>query len=152
MVYRDLSPTRTSLTSTSMSSSSYSPSFSSPRHAHFTSPTSGPVVVARDYDYEYYDSSNEIPAGTMALAHRHRSQSASRSGREIRAEIRALEARLHDRKRGTGSSELVKAERLPDGGVVLYEEKVEKVEQGYKGARLERDKKGRMSLSIPKYR
>ena len=41
---------------------------------------------------------------------------------------------------------------MPDGAVVLFEEKVEKVEEPRRGVRIEKDKKGRMSISVPKYR
>jgi hypothetical protein len=35
---------------------------------------------------------------------------------------------------------------------VLYEEKIEKIEEPSRGVRIEKDKKGRMSISVPKYR
>ncbi|KAG7118320.1 hypothetical protein HYQ44_005463 [Verticillium longisporum] len=97
--------------------------------------------------HEHREMSSEIPVGPMALATRHRSQ--SRSHREIRAEIKALEAEMretriskrhehrHDRDR-----EIVRAERMPDGALVLFEEKVENVEHGHRPARIEKDKKG----------
>ncbi|CRK44448.1 hypothetical protein BN1723_016344 [Verticillium longisporum] len=105
--------------------------------------------------HEHREMSSEIPVGPMALVTRHRSQ--SRSQREIRAEIKALEAEMretriskrhehrHDRDR-----EIVRAERMPDGALVLFEEKVENVEHGHRPARIEKDKKGRMAISIPK--
>lgn len=49
------------------------------------------------------------------------------------------------------SRDLVKAERLPTGELVLYEETIERVEEPNRGVRIERDKKGRMSISVPKY-
>jgi hypothetical protein len=170
VVYRDASPSRlTTTTGSSYSSySSYSPTVvTSPHHhnhnhAHYTSATSGPVTVVRDgRDYYYPETSDEVPLGAGALTARPRSR--SRSRRDIRHEIKALEAELHGRKRAPSTShkrshsrhgssaELVKAERLSDGGIVLFEEKVETVDQGYKGARIERDKKGRMAISVPKY-
>ncbi|KAI1287899.1 hypothetical protein F5Y03DRAFT_113220 [Xylaria venustula] len=48
--------------------------------------------------------------------------------------------------------DLVRAERLPTGELVLYEEEVERIEEPRRGVRIEKDKKGRMSLSVPKYR
>ena len=48
-------------------------------------------------------------------------------------------------------SELV-YERLPTGELVLYEEQVEHIEEPRRGVRIEKDKKGRMSISVPKYR
>ena len=75
-----------------------------------------------------------------AIAHRARSR--SRTGREIRAEIRALERELAHRPKHDTRGELVKAERLPDGQLVLYEESVERVVGHPKPARIEKDKKG----------
>lgn len=81
-----------------------------------------------------------------------RPRSRSRSGREIRAEIRALERELVHRPRGPADREIVRAERLPDGQLVIMEEKLEKVVEHRKPPRIEKDKKGRMSISVPKYR
>lgn len=86
------------------------------------------------------------------LAIYERSRSRSRSGHELRAEIRALERELAHRPKGSSNRELVRAERLPDGQVVIYEEKLEKVVEHHKPPRLEKDKKGRMSISVPKNR
>lgn len=80
---------------------------------------------------------------------RHRSR--SRSGKEIRAEIRALEKELAIRPRVSGEREVIRTERLPNGELVVYEEQVERV-ASHKPARIEKDKKGRMSISVPKYR
>ena len=101
-----------------------------------------------------YDHSGPVP-GPLALAERPRSH--SRSGREIRDEIRTLERELAYRPKGqviesSGNREIVKAERLPNGELVIYEEEVEKVISGPKPPRIEKDKKGRMSISVPKYR
>ncbi|KAL7802284.1 hypothetical protein V8C44DRAFT_362322 [Trichoderma aethiopicum] len=80
---------------------------------------------------------------------RHRSR--SRSGKEIRAEIRALEKELAVRPRVSGEREVIRTERLPNGELVVYEEQVERI-ASHKPARIEKDKKGRMSISVPKYR
>jgi hypothetical protein len=93
-----------------------------------------------------WDSVSEYSAVTR------RARSHSRSGRDIRAEIRALERELTHRPKHDGRGELVRAERLPDGQVVLYEESVERVVGHPKPARIEKDKKGRMSISVPKNR
>ncbi|KND86968.1 hypothetical protein TOPH_04660 [Tolypocladium ophioglossoides CBS 100239] len=72
-----------------------------------------------------------------------RSRSRSRSGRDIRAEIRALERELAHRPRGEiGEREVIRTERLPDGQLVVYEEKVERQVAGPKPPRIEKDKKG----------
>lgn len=94
--------------------------------------------------------SDEVPVGTMALvkSERHRSRSASRSHRDHRmSEVRELQRRHHE-----GSREVVKAERLSSGELVLWEEQVERIEEPRRGVRIEKDKKGRMSISVPKYR
>ncbi|GKT93860.1 LOW QUALITY PROTEIN: hypothetical protein Ct61P_11710 [Colletotrichum tofieldiae] len=98
--------------------------------------------------YERREYSEEVPIGPMAVAERRRSR--SRSRKDIRSEIKALEAQLHDRRRH-GNRELVRAEQMPDGAVVLFEEKVEKIEEPRRGVRIEKDKKGRMAISVPKY-
>lgn len=97
--------------------------------------------------------SEEIPIGPLALVTADR-RSRSRDGRAIRAEIRDLEYQLarRDRHERRSEREIVKAERFSDGQLVLYEERVEKVEEPSRGVRVEKDKKGRMSISVPKYR
>ena len=47
---------------------------------------------------------------------------------------------------------MVRAERLSTGELVLYEEEVEDVEPTRGGVRLEKDKRGRMSISVPRNR
>ncbi|KAF9880449.1 hypothetical protein CkaCkLH20_02403 [Colletotrichum karsti] len=101
----------------------------------YTTTTSGTTGTV----YERREISEEIPIGPMAVAERRRSR--SRSRKNIRSEIKALEAELHSRKHGH-SRDLVHAEQMPDGAVVLYEEKVEKVEEPRRGVRIEKDKKG----------
>ncbi|KAK2057068.1 hypothetical protein LY76DRAFT_517022 [Colletotrichum caudatum] len=91
--------------------------------------------------YERREYSEEVPIGPMAVAERRRSRSRSRSRKDIRAEIKALEAQLHERRRH-GNRELVRAEQMPDGAVVLFEERVEKIEEPRRGVRIEKDKKG----------
>ncbi|KAG5928528.1 hypothetical protein E4U42_000511 [Claviceps africana] len=88
--------------------------------------------------------------GTVVLVPRSRSR--SRSRREIRAEIKALERELVHRPRGEVEREVVRTERLPNGELIVYEEEVERTVARPKPPRIEKDKKGRMSISIPKYR
>lgn len=107
------------------------------------------VDVRRREEY-----SEEVPVGPLALVkserHRSRSRSRSRSHRELRSEIRDLERQYQSRRHG--EREIVKAERLSTGELVLYEEQIEKIEEPRRGVRIEKDKKGRMSISVPKYR
>ncbi|KAL7787869.1 hypothetical protein V8C37DRAFT_254753 [Trichoderma ceciliae] len=88
-------------------------------------------------------------SGEYQLVERHRSR--SRSGKDIRSEIKALEKELYRSKREVGERELIRTERLPSGELVVYEEQVERL-ASHKPARIEKDKKGRMSISVPKYR
>ncbi|KAI1095555.1 hypothetical protein F5B19DRAFT_489212 [Rostrohypoxylon terebratum] len=118
--------------------------------SHSTSTTRTPVIIEpRDREY-----SDEVAVGPLALISDRR-----RSDREIRMEIARLEAERellrperrhhrhhsHSRHRSHSHSterELVSAERLPTGELVLYEEQVEKIEEPRRGVRIEKDKKG----------
>jgi len=120
--------------------------------------------------HEVYEQSDPIPVGPLALAlppERHR----AKDERAIRAEIKALEAEkeaLRAEKRA--DRELRKAERIRRSGrssetdLVLYErdtydrpgEEVtlvrrERISEPDGGVRIEKDRKGRMSISVPKY-
>ncbi|CAJ2504833.1 Uu.00g122270.m01.CDS01 [Anthostomella pinea] len=148
-IVRDASPVRSHR---SYSTSSYSTS------------TSGrtPLIIETN-PREYSD---EMALGPLALVGDRR-----RSDKEIKMEIARLEAerdlmrsdrhRHHhhhshssrSRHRSHSHSterEMVRAERLPTGELVLYEEQVEKIEEPRRGVRIEKDKKGRMSISVPK--
>lgn len=153
---RDVSPSRYTTTSYDTSTS---------YDTYTTSTTSSPTtVVAREV-------SNNIPIGPMALARR-RSRSRRRSKsrhrdayetEELRSEIRHLEKQLARRERSRHSrsrhrsrsrgAELVRAERLSTGELVLFEEEVERIQEPRgSGPRIEKDKRGRLSISVPKYR
>ncbi|KAL0933879.1 uncharacterized protein CTRU02_210678 [Colletotrichum truncatum] len=108
----------------------------SPARSYTTTTTS---TSATPVLYERREISDEVPIGPLAVADRRRSR--SRSRKDIRSEIRALEAELHGRRRGQ-SRDVVRAEQLPDGAMVLFEEKVERVEEPRRGVRIEKDKKG----------
>jgi hypothetical protein len=138
----------------------------------------GPVVVdARPREEttyveqrEWVERSDPVPVGPLALAvqpDRYR----PKDERAIRAEIKALEAEkeaLRAEKRA--ERELRKADRIRRGGrvseseLVLYEtERYDRPEEEYTlvrrdrveepegGVRIEKDKKGKMSISVPKY-
>lgn len=85
------------------------------------------------------------------LVERHRSRTRSRSGKDIRSEIKALERELAFRGKRELDRDVVRTERLSNGDLVTYEESIEKI-SSHKPARIEKDKKGRMSISVPKYR
>lgn len=135
-IIRDVSPAR--------SSRSYS-----------TSTTSRTPLIVETRPRE---SSGNIPVGPLALVTSDR----RRDEKAIKNEIARLEAERdlirherhhhsHSRSRSQGG-ELVRAERLSTGELVLFEEKVEKIEEPRRGVRIEKDKKGKMSISVPKYR
>ncbi|KAI8945734.1 hypothetical protein F4801DRAFT_111883 [Xylaria longipes] len=68
---------------------------------------------------------------------------------------RRVDHHYHHGRHGHSHSrdrDLVRAERLPTGELVLYEEEIERIEEPRRGVRIEKDKKGRMSISVPKYR
>jgi hypothetical protein len=135
-------------------------------------PPAGPPPQQSVYDYEetvYRDVSPSRTSTTMSsydsyyrdtYHHHHqpeelvvRPRSRSRSGKDIRKEIKALERELAHRPRGRSTGgELVRAERLPDGQLVIREERVVEEVLHRKPPRIEKDKKGRMAISVPKYR
>ncbi|RYP30689.1 hypothetical protein DL767_006105 [Monosporascus sp. MG133] len=143
-VTRDLSPSRSSRTTRHRRSRSISATTT-------TTSTSyrDPVVVDA---YAWEASSQASTAGPVMLVDdRHRTD------RDIKMEIAQLEAerdllkrerRRHrsrhhrSRSRSTAGGELVRAERLPTGELVLYEEQVERIEEPRRGVRIEKDKKG----------
>ena len=59
--------------------------------------------------------------------------------------------RSRSRHHRHASRDYVNAERLPSGELVLFEETVERVEEPNRGVRVEKDKRGRMSISVPKH-
>jgi hypothetical protein len=118
---------------------------------------------------ETIERSDHIPIGPLALvpSERHR----SKDERAIRAEIKALEAEkeaLRAEKRA--DREMRKADRIrrgaraSEGELVLYDRETierggeevtlvrrERVSEPEGGVRIEKDKKGRMAISVPKY-
>jgi hypothetical protein len=123
-----------------------------------------PIII----DAGPVEASDPIPVGPLALA---LPVSRGKDERAIRAEIKALEAEreaLRAEKRA--DREMRKADRIrregrvSEGDLVLYErERIEtpseeytlvrreRVEEPEGGVRIEKDRKGRMSISVPKY-
>ncbi|KAI0129682.1 hypothetical protein BJ170DRAFT_283845 [Xylariales sp. AK1849] len=103
------------------------------------------VVTPYIIEAERREISEEIPVGPLALVADRR-----RDDRAIKAEIARLEAerelirrdRRHHHHSHSPGGELVRAERLSSGELVLYEEQVEKIEEPRRGVRIEKDKKG----------
>lgn len=115
------------------------------------------------------EESDPIPVGPLALALPERNR--SKDERAIRAEIKALEAEKEAiRAEKRADRELRKADRIRRGGrasegeLVLYDRETierggeevtlvrrERVSEPEGGVRIEKDKKGRMAISVPKY-
>lgn len=120
----------------------------------------GPRIVTAERR-EYVERSDAIPLGPMVLLgneHRH-----AKDERAIRAEIKALEAEQEALKaEAKASKELRKADRLrregrESGEMILYERETKKEKEKERepdgGVEIKKDKKGRMSISVPsKYR
>lgn len=83
---------------------------------------------------------------------RSRSRRRSYESESIQSEISRLERQLARKERHGSRGDIVMAERLSTGEVVLLEEKVERIEEPRKGVRLEKDKRGRLSISVPRNR
>ncbi|KAJ3472578.1 hypothetical protein NLG97_g10875 [Lecanicillium saksenae] len=132
--------------------------------AHPRSPSRGNIeitdrtVIREDYprylkgDYE----EDTLVVGPLVRA---RSRSRSRARSDIRAEIRALEREYegsrrhhhHHHHRDEEEYDIIRTERMEDGQLVVYEERVDRITTHPKPARLEKDKKGRITLSLPAY-
>ncbi|EAQ84817.1 predicted protein [Chaetomium globosum CBS 148.51] len=153
-VVRDVSPAR-------YTTSSYDTYDTTSSYDTYTS--SAPTIVL---DSRSREVSGHVPVGPVALAgdrhHRHHRHESD----DLRSEIRHLEKELarresrsrhrhsHSRHRSMSRGDLVRAERLGTGELVLYEEEIEPDPRNppVLGPRLERDKRGRMSISVPRYR
>ncbi|KAK0709902.1 hypothetical protein B0T26DRAFT_743206 [Lasiosphaeria miniovina] len=105
------------------------------------------------YDARPREVSSTIPVGPLALAEgRRRRRSAD--AESLRSEINHLNRELarRDRHERHSSRDFVRAERLSTGELVLYEEEIERIAEPSRGVRLEKDKRGRLAISVPKYR
>ncbi|KAI1073387.1 hypothetical protein F5B20DRAFT_567208 [Whalleya microplaca] len=130
--------------------------------SHSTSTSARTPLIVNASPREYSD---EVALGPLAIVGDRR-----RGDREIKMEIARLEAERdlirsdrhhhhhhhhrshshshshsHSRHRSHSHSterEVVRAERLPTGELVVYEEQVEKIEEPRRGVRIEKDKKG----------
>ncbi|RYP58595.1 hypothetical protein DL769_008882 [Monosporascus sp. CRB-8-3] len=135
-VTRDLSPSRSSRTtrhrrSRSISTTTTSTSTSYPWEV---STAAGPVALVDDRHRTDRDIKMEIAQleAERDLLKRERRRHRSRHHR----------SRSRSRSRSRAGGELVRAERLPTGELVLYEEQVERIEEPRRGVRIEKDKKG----------
>lgn len=118
-VVRNVSPARTYTTSTS----SYDTTTSYDTASSYDTMTPVIVDAHRAHAGEMVVTSHRPHAGEIVVApHRSRSRH-SRHGRH-------------------GSRDVVRAERLSTGELVLYEEEVERVEEPTRGLRIEKDRKG----------
>ncbi|KAK4186388.1 hypothetical protein QBC35DRAFT_387355 [Podospora australis] len=137
---RETSPAR-SYTTTSYDTTSYGTSTYGSLTSYDSRSTAGPVVIEARNPYD--------GTGQLAVIEQRRS---SRGPDDLRSEIRHLERQLARHERH-GSRDLIRAERLPTGELVLFEEEIETIEEPARGGvRVERDKRGRMSISVPRNR
>ncbi|KAK4133693.1 hypothetical protein BT67DRAFT_40954 [Trichocladium antarcticum] len=166
-VIRDVSPARTYTNASYDSHSSYD--------TYDSVSTAGPII----YDaHAPREMSSHVPVGPVALIasdphrrhhshhrhgssrsrHRHgssrsRHRRGSRHDDDLRSEIYHLEKQLARRRSCSRGGELVRAERLSTGELVLYEEETELVQEPVRaGTRIERDRRGRLAISVPRYR
>lgn len=140
---------------------SVSPSPSHHHHHHHSSHHNAPIIVEAGRPRDDY--SDPVAVGALALVRPHsrsHSRHSSREDRAIRAEIAILEAERarrhadhhHVRYSGRSSeSELVLYERDTYGGPSEEYTLVRREREPDIGVRIEKDKKGRMSISVPKY-
>lgn len=164
-VIRDVSPTRYTTTSYDTSTSYDTTSYGTSSYDTYTS---GAPTVILDRSREV---SGHVPVGPVALAgyghghHHHHHRRGSFEADDLRSEIRHLEKQLARRERSRHShsrsrhrslsrgGEMVRAERLSTGELVLYEEEVEQIQEPTRaGPRIEKDRRGRLSISVPRYR
>ena len=125
-------------------------------HHHHSSHHGTPIIIEAGRPREEY--SDSLMVGPLALARpRSHSRHGSREDRAVRAEIALLEAeraRRHGRVRHSGRSsenELVLYERDSYGGGSEEITLVRREREPEATIRIEKDKKGRMSISVPKY-
>jgi hypothetical protein len=173
-VVRDVSPARYTTTSYD-TYDTYDTTTTS--YDTYTSGSGPPaIIIGSRSRSRSREVSGRVPVGPVALAgerhHRHHhARHGSYETDELRSEIRHLEKQLarregsrsrhrhshsHSRHRSLsrgGGGELVRAERLSTGELVLYEEEFERIEEPSRaGPRIEKDKRGRLSISVPRYR
>lgn len=103
-------------------------------HGRSRSVGPAPVIIDTYGPVEVVERSNNIPVGPLIVIEDRR----SKDDRTIRAEIKALE--------------LERADRIRRGELVIYEERgtVRKEREPDGGVEIKRDKKGRMSIIVPK--
>jgi len=96
-----------------------------------------------------YDSVSTVTPVVVDAYHPHH---AHHGGEIVLASHPSHRSRSRHSHQRHGSRDVVRAERLSTGELVLYEEQVERVEEPTRGLRIEKDRKGRMSISVPKHR
>lgn len=118
-------------------------------HGRSRSVGPAPVIIDTHGPVEIVDRSNQIPVGPLVLVGDRR----SKDDRAIRAEIKALEAEREALKAEQKAQlEFERADRIRRGDLVVYEERdivrMEREPDG--GVEIRRDKKGRMSIVVPR--
>lgn len=131
----------------------------STHHGHSRSRSTGGAVIVDARPTEYVEAPAPPPIGQMALVPTDRQL--VKDERAIRAEIKALEAEKEAlRAEKKANSEMRRAERIRREGresdeLVVYDR--EEIRQTHErsrsranSVRIEKDKKGRMTISLPK--
>ncbi|KAL2258195.1 hypothetical protein VTK26DRAFT_8587 [Humicola hyalothermophila] len=144
-VVRDLSPARTYTAYDTYDSGTTTTTTTTTTYYDDSPTTVTSPVILDAYHPRDREVSAAVPVGPVALAadaggdrhlrvhYHHRSHSRHRS----------RSSRRRSKSRGPGGGELVRAERLPTGELVVYEEEVERVQEPVRGGiRIERDKRG----------
>jgi hypothetical protein len=126
-----------------------SPARSHIAHGRSRSVGPAPVIIDTRGPVEIIERSNNIPVGPLVLVGDRR----SKDDRAIRAEIRALEAEREalkaEQKAQIGFD---RADRIRRGDLVVYEEKetIRKERELEGVVEVRKDKKGRMSIVVPR--
>ncbi|OAA79261.1 hypothetical protein LEL_02747 [Akanthomyces lecanii RCEF 1005] len=128
-----------------------SPSHHGHGHGHGSVEIVDKTVIREDYP-RYLKNDYEEDTLVVAPLVRARSRSRSRARSDIRAEIRALEREYegrsrsrhhhHHHHRDEEEYDIVRTERMEDGQLVVFEERLDRVTSHPKPARIEKDKKG----------
>lgn len=132
----------------------------SPHHHHHHSSHHNPIIIeaGRPRGEEYSDP---VPVGALALVRPH-SRHSFREDRAVRAEIAILEAERAKRHSEREYRRVRRSGHGSEGELVLYERDtydgpseeitlVRREREPEGGVRIEKDRKGRMSISVPKY-
>jgi hypothetical protein len=117
-------------------------------HGRSRSVGPAPVIIDTHGPVEIVNRSNHIPIGPLVLLGDRR----SKDDHVIRAEIKALEAEREAlRAEQKAQLEFDRADRIRRGELVVYEEReIRREREPDGGVQIKKDKKGRMSIVVPR--